>query len=454
MRTVLPLCASALLALPTARCGSGNATPVSDGGSGSGGGQQDAGGGGGGGQPDAGGGGGLPDAGGGGGGGGEPDAGGGGGGGGRPDAGADGGIAQDECAGLGPDAVGPPSATAALFAGQYDSCSVDSTDGAGTVALMVANHSNGFRAPETFAVHLFGPSGSFSGTYRGGVETILVEELSGFELRNWDFQQGELVTIDETGSVVATTGKINEYPRLVANDPLGGIVVLFVPSGKTSPNTIAAYDDHLNLRWRTQLSTTVEVQALGTDRQGNSLVLFNSGGGLGGIWIDHSGAAGAEFRAADGISASGNPDKLLLSPRVESGLFLAVVCDATASCSINYRANWVRQFESMGAGSAAPDWLMARPNTRLHMARNGRAYAVIHSPRSDGACHADIEVIATTGKVCGTAAFPGEQSAGFCVAGLMVGYDGTVIERLANTFFNDGTSNYNCNYRWWTGFLH
>src|SRR2546421_12796563 len=48
MRTALPLCASVLLALATARCGSGNATPVSDGGSGSGGGQQDAGGGGGG----------------------------------------------------------------------------------------------------------------------------------------------------------------------------------------------------------------------------------------------------------------------------------------------------------------------------------------------------------------------------------------------------------------------
>jgi hypothetical protein len=444
MRTALPLCASALLALATVRCGSGNATPVSDGGSASGGGQQDAGGGGGGGQPDAGGG-----------GGGQPDAGGGGGGGGdQPDAGADGGIAQDECAGLGPDAVGPPNATVALSVGVYDDCEGSSTDGSGTVALMVANHSNGFQAPQPFAIHLFGPSGSSSGTYRDGIETILVEELAGFELRNSDFQQGELVSIDERGSVVATTGKINEYPRLVGNDPLGGIVVLFVVSGKTSLNTIAAYDDQLNLRWRTQLSTTAEVQALGTDRQGNSLVLFNNRGGLGGIWIDHSGAAGAEFQAADGIRASGSPEaQLLLSPRVGSGLFLAIICEATASCGINYRANWVRQFESMGAGSAAPDWLMARPNTRLHMARNGRAYAVIHSPSSEGGCHADIEVIATTGKVCGTAVFPGEPYAGFCVAGLTVGYDGTVIERLPHTFFNDGTSNYNCNYRWWTGFL-
>jgi len=36
---------------------------------------------------------------------------------------------------------------------------------------------------------------------------------------------------------------------------------------------------------------------------------------------------------------------------------------------------------------------------------------------------------------------------------LTVGYDGTVVQALGNTFFNDGTANHNCNFRWWTGFL-
>src|SRR5213076_884150 len=205
MRTTLSLRAATLIALATAACGSINATPVppgSDGGSG-GGGQPDAGGGGGG-QPDAGGGGGggQPDAGGGG-GGGQPDAGDTGGGG-QPDAGGGGGITQDECAGLGPDAVAQPTASAALSASRYDRCSVGSTDGSGTVALMLDNSNNG--PPDRFTVHLLAPSGTERGTY-SGYSTVLIEELAGFELSYWDLQQGELAAIDENGSVVATTGK-------------------------------------------------------------------------------------------------------------------------------------------------------------------------------------------------------------------------------------------------------
>jgi len=129
---------------------------------------------------------------------------------------------QDECAGLGPDAVGQPTASAALFAGRYDTCSVGSSDGSGTVALMVAERFLG--PPEQFTIHLFSPSGAERGRYTG-YDTVLIEELAGFELTNWDLRQGELVAIDAQGSVVATTGKIDEKPWFVANDPLGGIAV-------------------------------------------------------------------------------------------------------------------------------------------------------------------------------------------------------------------------------------
>ena len=447
MRTTLFPCAATLIALATAGCGSINATPVppgSDGGSG-GGGQPDAGGGDGG-QPDAGGGGGggQPDAGGGS-GGGQPDAGDtGGDGGGQPDAGGGGGVGQDECAGLGPDAVGQPTASAALLAGRYEACSVGSTDGSGTVALILVDRFNG--PPEEFRIHLFDPSGAERRTYTG-YDTVLVEELAGFELTNWDLRQGEVVAIDDQGSVVATTGKIDERPWFVANDPLGGIVVASTQPNAQPPNVVAAYDDRLNLRWRTQLSSTEPMVAIGVDRQGNTLVLFDavnrSGlGKVGGIWIDHSGNGGAEFQAMEGIDA---PYSLLLTPRVESGLF-ARGYDHTV-------AAWIRQFDSMGTGSAPPDWLAARPGTKLHMARNGRAYAVIHPAHADGVCHADIEVIATSGKSCGTAVFPADQSGDSCAGDLTVGYDGTVVDMVGNTFFNDGTANRNCNFRWWKGFL-
>ena len=116
---------------------------------------------------------------------------------------------------------------------------------------------------------------------------------------------------------------------------------------------LVAYDDHLNRRWRTQLSFNQRPLALGVDRQGNSLVLFNAASGkVGGIWIDHSGNAGAEFQAMGGIT---EPYSLLLTPRVESGLFLR---GKTGS-------RWIRQFDSMGTGGAPPDWLAARePLTR------------------------------------------------------------------------------------------
>jgi len=452
MRTTLFLCAATLIALATARCGSINATPVppgTDGGTGGGGqpdagggggGQPDAGGGGGGGQPDAGGGGGggQPDAGGGG-GGGQPDAGdNGGGGGGQPDAGGGGGVVQDECAGLGPDAVGQPTASAALFAGRYDSCRVGTTDGSGTVALLLDNRNQG--PPDRFTVHFFASSGTERGSY-SGYSTVLIEELAGFELSYWDFEHGELAAIDENGSVVATTGKTDEHPLFVANDPLGGMVVVSRKADYRPPNVVAAYDDHLNLRWRAELSSTEQPLALGVDRQGNSLVLLDAASGkVGGIWIDHSGNAGAEFQAMEGIT---EPYSLLLTPRVESGLFLR---GETGS-------GWIRQFDSMGTGSAPPDWLAARPGTKLHMARNGRAYAVIYEQRPDGVCQANIEVVATSGKSCGTAVFPSDRAGSICAGALTVGYDGTVIDMVGNTFFNDGTANRNCNFRWWKGFL-
>lgn len=424
MRATFSFCASLLIAISTARCGSGSMPPASTG-TGAGG-SSDAGDGG---QPDAGtvGGGGQPDA---------------GGGGGQPDAG--GSVNPDECAGLGPDAVGQPTASAALLAGRYDTCSLGSTDGSGTVALMVANDFQG--PPLRSTVHLFRPSGAENGTY-AGFDTVLVEELAGFELSNWDLRQGELAAIDVNGSVTATSGKIDLHPWLVANDPLGGMVVVFKQPDSTPPNVVAAYDELLNPRFRTQLSSTEEPVALGVDRKGNTLVLFDAAdrygaGKVGGIWIDHSGNAGTEFQALEGIAS---PHSLLLAPRVDKGLFVRG--------DSGQEPPWIRQFDPMSSGDAPPDWLAARPGTTLHMARNGRAYAVIHPARADATCHADIEVVATSGKNCGTAVFPADPVGGSCAGNLVVGYDGTVVEMGAPVFTGSG-SNRNCTFHWWTGFLH
>ena len=170
----------------------------------------------------------------------------------------------------------------------------------------------------------------------------------------------------------------------------------------------------------------------GTDRYGS--------GKVGGIWIDHSGNAGAEFLALEGTTPH---PPISLTPRVGDGLFAALDPGSPAAVA------WVRQFEPMGEGSAPPDWLAAHAGTRLQVARNGRAYAVIHPPRLDAVCHTDIEVLAPSGKSCGTAVFPAEQSGPFCGGSPIVGDDGTVVQMVVT----GSGSNRSFTFRWWPGFL-
>jgi hypothetical protein len=401
--------------------------------------------------------------GGGGGGGGEPDAGGGGGGGGGGADAGGGGGSPDECAGLSPAAVGSPSASVGLSAGKHESCRTGSADGSGVVALIVDGRADIW--PVRSSVFLFDSSGNSRGTYLtpskfSHSDPFLTEQLAGFQVRNRDFRtdgggpgdtpvevRSEVVTIDGTGSVVGSSGTIDASFMLVAIDPLGGVVVSSVPHFLSPTRAIAAYDDRARLRWRTELPSSDAFVAIGVDREGNTLALLDGSsrygsGKLAGIWLDHSGKAGEVFEAAD---LGPVPPAVVLTPRVESGLFLQRADDG----------RWIRQFDAFGPGQPPPSWLESRPSTTLHMARGGRAYAVISRPASAGACQAMIEVVAPSGKSCGTAVFPGEQSSlrgGSCAAGLTVGYDGTVIEKLDERSVEAGGA-FTCGFCWWTGFL-
>jgi len=302
-------------------------------------------------------------------------------------------------------------------------------------------------------IRLFDPSGAERGMYQAAEVTLgesVVGQFEGFEVSYADYahDRGVLVALDENGSVAATTDITGAVPGPVRDDPRGGIVVLLRRTDSKPPIEVAAYDERLNLRFRTQLSSTEQLLAIGVDRQGNTLVLLDGAdrygsGRVGGIWIDHSGNAGAEFLAVEGL-ASRPP--LRLTPRVGSGLFAALDPGAAAAVA------WIRQFDAMGEGTAPPDWLAARPGTTLHMARNGRAYAVIHPARLDAVCHTDIEVVAPSGKSCGTAAFPADQSGPFCSGNLVVGYDGTVVQ-MGGIVFTGSGSNRTTTFRWWAGLL-
>jgi len=366
------------------------------------------------------------------------------GGGGQPDGGA-GGEGGDECAGLGPDTVGPPSATVTIRASASENWFAGANDGSGTLALMMTNDNY----KPSLRVRLFDPSGAQRGTYQPAQVTLseqIFGQLDGFTVSYYDtvHDSHELVALDRNASVIAATGTSSRVVWPVA-DPLGGIVVLGRVND-TYPIEVAAYDERLNQRFRTQLSSIERVLASGVDLEGNTLVLLDAkdrygAGKLGGIWIDHSGNAGAEFLALENIPS---PPYVFLTPRVGSGFFVGTNPGPPTA------AAWIGQFDAMGGRTAPPEWLAARPVETLRLARKRRAYAVISPARLDNACHVDVEVVAPSGKSCGTATFPAAQSGQFCSSGLFVGYDGTAV---VGSVEDTGGGFRTFTFRWWTAFL-
>src|SRR6185437_8161053 len=105
----------------------------------------------------------------------------------------------------------------------------------------------------------------------------------------------------------------------------------------------------------------------------------------------------------------------------------------------------------------APGWLVSRPTTSLHMAHGGAAYAIV--PNAEQAsvpdCHQDIEVLAPSGKSCGTARFVASGSACTTPQGttsiIDVGYDGTVEQQSTQSC--DDNLRCACTWQWWRGIL-
>ena len=157
---------------------------------------------------------------------------------------------------------------------------------------------------------------------------------------------------------------------------------------------------------------------------------------MNGVWVDRDGNVGSEFEAGDFLGG-------MLSPRVGNGMFLAA------------NGKWIAQFEPFGRPTAAPDWLASRPvGTTLHMVRNGRAYAVISPPVfANGPCSTTIDIVAPSGRSCGTAEFTSPVSDSVCQSSMWVGYDGTAIQRIASTA-GSGFSGVLSRFRWWTGYFH
>jgi hypothetical protein len=90
------------------------------------------------------------------------------------------------------------------------------------------------------------------------------------------------------------------------------------------------------------------------------------------------------------------------------------------------------------------------------MVRNGQGYAFLEpfDGHFSDPCSQRIEVVAPSGKSCGTAVFP--IASGSCMpASIDLGYDGTVIQQLPSSMERASTtdSSHSCTWRWWPGFF-
>ena len=317
----------------------------------------------------------------------------------------------DECAGLAPPAPGTPNSFRTNINANHYSCERGVVDGSGNLALWTT-HSDSFESQDIFFLDA-------GGTVKGHAEednvvgdAQLTGQISGFEgLVN---PQGAHLVVFAADGTVKSSARV-DGSRL-AEDPTGGVMVAI---DSMAQPTLDAYDASGARRWHVQLAHSAA--ALGVDRAGNALVLSNPGS-LHGQWVDHSGNVGPDFDLGVAV-ASGTIFELY--PRIGSGLFvlkrtfdgLPSVFDHTA---------WAYQLDSLApAATPAPDWLAARPDTRMHVAHGGTAYAMLPVP-AQGDCTQHIEVLAPSGKSCGSAEF--RLAAESCPTSFIdVGYDGTVV---------------------------
>lgn len=354
---------------------------------------------------------------------------------------------QDECAGLAP---GDPGAPVRLQATDFGlTCDIATSDGSGNVAATITDI---LAAPprDITSVRLFDRSGVSLGHFGYG-SGPLFEQLAGFAGTSRPSQSNTtgVFAIDAHGNEIGSDSP-GGFLGPAAEDPTGGLIVAEVDG---QGNHLAAYDGAAHLRWRVALANGVRGGGgrvtLGVDRLGNTLVLTSEDAvpSFQGQWVDHDGHAGPPFTATADFGIDPISATLILAPRVGDGLFLEETSPRNA---------WLLQFDSLAAAALPPpSWLSSRPAVAVHMARGGHAYAFFESvSRSVSPCAQRIEIVAPSGKSCGTAVFPIGSASCSITGTIDVGYDGTVIQALPRELQrhnDDGTLT--CTWQSWPGFL-
>jgi len=280
-------------------------------------------------------------------------------------------------------------------------------------------------------------------------------------------QGSQLVNFDSSGAAKGETFLFGKGLASVA-DPSGGVLIAgdfalaksdpasgFVPAGPAQ-HAVAMFTGGGTapaVAWGpVALASKGAVFGAGIDLVGRALVITDGApkfgaGNVSGQWFDRDGTAlTGEFVLVTGFTA-GASTWFETSPRIGSGLIVRRM-DAGPHAHM---------LVTVDSGSTsvqpAPAWMAGRTDTRLQIARGGRAYAALPFGAAGVACSQRVDVVAPDGTVCGGADYP--IGAGNCdTKDLMLGADGTVIQQLPDAMeTKSDLSTHSCTWRWWAGVL-
>ena len=321
------------------------------------------------------------------------------------------------------------------------SCSAAVT-GTGALALLMGNAVE----PRNGVVHFVAPDGTLRSSTPAGTNAGILGRLSTFTGFTYTTSPGgggwQVQAWDDHGKAIAQGPSGAGFPTLV-EDPLGGMALLIREPAPAVEN----YDDRGKLRWHTQLSSQITaIGGFAVDRLGNTFVMGDNSAydkSVTAQWIDHDGVATAAFQLF-APQRDWNHIEGRVIVRVGSGLFV-------------HADSW-GQLDSMSTSvRPAPDWfLAAHPELMLGMSmvRDGRAYGIIYGPQGPD-CTATVEIVTSSGKSCGKAAFAAGSGTNCSFAGeASIGYDGTFVQRVPPPSGLCSGGACSCTWHWWTGFFH
>jgi len=334
------------------------------------------------------------------------------------------------------------------------------SDDAGAVVLATGGGSSIADARTTHYFLVDETSGTqvASVTFGGseGMSALLAEQPTGFIVvifvPSGPAHLGAL-RVDGTGKIAAETPTMQGTP-LVAEVPGGGILLAgdfnaenFELDVTPLRREACLFNADLTIRWCSDLRPSGPVVGAGFADGGRALVLTRGGAGeLVGQWFDSDGIVLTPSFVVLPDVAAANDVTFDTAPLIGGCLAIRRVQPSRDDPSgrIFSTSQWIGSISS-GAMSVAdaPDWLKARPDTNMKIAFSGQAYAMLPLGRPAAPCSQAIEIVSKDGTSLGACSLRSDP--GTCrTEDIHVARDGTPIQLLPR-----GTVSGGCGYRFW-----